>query len=194
VDFQPRAPIPTIRRSRNICAPGWPIPAPGRSSSSGALADYPQATCILLYRGNEQRRIHDIWCPPVEEFLRGLHPDRGLIPAARPARKAGHLPKEVVVQVKALACELPATLGVPLSDPSLATPSGLMREQSFVQQSALEADDAAATSTAFSRRKLPSTRLAASGLESASQMVPPAELSFRDGALTIPLPGEVWQL
>jgi hypothetical protein len=25
-------------------------------------------------------------------------------------------------------------------------------------------------------------------------MVPPAELSFRDGALTIPLPGEVWQL
>jgi predicted AAA+ superfamily ATPase len=38
--------------------------------------DYPESTGVLLYRGSERRRIDDIWCLPVEAFLRGLHPAR----------------------------------------------------------------------------------------------------------------------
>jgi predicted AAA+ superfamily ATPase len=40
--------------------------------------DYPESTCLLLYRGSERRRVGDVWCLPVEEFLRQLHPGRGL--------------------------------------------------------------------------------------------------------------------
>lgn len=36
--------------------------------------DYPEATCILLYRGNERLEIDGISCRPVEPFLRALHP------------------------------------------------------------------------------------------------------------------------
>ncbi len=41
-------------------------------------ADYPECACLLLYRGSERRRIEDVLCLPVEEFLRELHPARGL--------------------------------------------------------------------------------------------------------------------
>ncbi|MBI5488224.1 MAG: ATP-binding protein [Deltaproteobacteria bacterium] len=39
-------------------------------------ADYREAECILLYRGQERLRTDDILCIPCEEFLRGLRPDR----------------------------------------------------------------------------------------------------------------------
>jgi len=41
-------------------------------------ADFPECTCLLLYRGSERRRIDETWCLPVEGFLRELHPSRGL--------------------------------------------------------------------------------------------------------------------
>jgi uncharacterized protein len=41
-------------------------------------ADYPECACLLLYRGSERRRIEGVLCLPVEEFLRELHPSRGL--------------------------------------------------------------------------------------------------------------------
>jgi predicted AAA+ superfamily ATPase len=41
--------------------------------------DYPESTGLLLYRGSERRRIDDVWCLPVEAFLRDLHPSRGLV-------------------------------------------------------------------------------------------------------------------
>jgi predicted AAA+ superfamily ATPase len=41
-------------------------------------ADYPECACLLLYRGSERRRIEGVLCLPVEEFLRELHPARGL--------------------------------------------------------------------------------------------------------------------
>ena len=41
--------------------------------------DYPESTAILLYRGSDRRRIEDVWCLPVEEFLRELVPSRGLV-------------------------------------------------------------------------------------------------------------------
>ncbi|MBI5500975.1 MAG: ATP-binding protein [Deltaproteobacteria bacterium] len=43
-------------------------------------ADYPEAQCVLLYRGQDRLRIDDILCVPCEEFLRGLHP--GKLPTA----------------------------------------------------------------------------------------------------------------
>ena len=42
-------------------------------------ADYPEAEAVLLYRGVERLRIDGIWCLPVEEFLRGMVPGRGLL-------------------------------------------------------------------------------------------------------------------
>jgi hypothetical protein len=41
--------------------------------------DYPESTGLLLYRGSERRRVDDLWCLPVEAFLRDLHPSRGLV-------------------------------------------------------------------------------------------------------------------
>ncbi len=36
--------------------------------------DYPQATCILLYRGDEKLLIDEIYCVPIGKFLRALKP------------------------------------------------------------------------------------------------------------------------
>ena len=36
--------------------------------------DYPEAECLLLYRGTERRRINNILCLPCEEFLLSLIP------------------------------------------------------------------------------------------------------------------------
>ena len=41
--------------------------------------DYPEAQTALLYRGSDRLRMGDIWCLPVEEFLRQLVPERGLL-------------------------------------------------------------------------------------------------------------------
>jgi predicted AAA+ superfamily ATPase len=41
--------------------------------------DYPESTGVLLHRESERRRIEDVWCLPVEAFLRDLHPARGLV-------------------------------------------------------------------------------------------------------------------
>ena len=41
--------------------------------------DYPEAEAALLYRGQERLRIDGIWCLPVQEFLRGIVPDRSLL-------------------------------------------------------------------------------------------------------------------
>lgn len=41
--------------------------------------DYPESQCVLLYRGREKLMKHDILCYPVEDFLRALIPNRGLI-------------------------------------------------------------------------------------------------------------------
>jgi predicted AAA+ superfamily ATPase len=43
------------------------------------LDDYPEATAVLLYRGQDRLLIDRIWCLPVEEFLRTLRPGRGLV-------------------------------------------------------------------------------------------------------------------
>jgi predicted AAA+ superfamily ATPase len=43
------------------------------------VSDYPECQPVLLYRGTERLRIDGIWCIPGEEFLRQLHPARGLI-------------------------------------------------------------------------------------------------------------------
>jgi len=43
------------------------------------LSEYPEATAVLLYRGEERLKIGEILCVPVEGFLRGLRPERGLI-------------------------------------------------------------------------------------------------------------------
>ena len=42
------------------------------------LQDYPQCEGMLLHRGEERARVGRIWCVPVQDFLRGLHPGRGL--------------------------------------------------------------------------------------------------------------------
>jgi hypothetical protein len=47
-------------------------------------ADYPKATPVLLYRGSEALRLGSVLCLPVDRFLKGLHPDRKLLPS--PAR------------------------------------------------------------------------------------------------------------
>ena len=41
--------------------------------------DYPEADAALLYRGRERLRIDGIWCLPVEDFLRRMVPDEGLL-------------------------------------------------------------------------------------------------------------------
>jgi predicted AAA+ superfamily ATPase len=41
-------------------------------------ADYPDATPVLLYRGEDRLRIKDIWCVPVEDFLQRLKPSEGV--------------------------------------------------------------------------------------------------------------------
>jgi predicted AAA+ superfamily ATPase len=41
--------------------------------------DYPESTAVLLYRGGDRRRVDDVWCLPVEPFLRDLEPSRGLV-------------------------------------------------------------------------------------------------------------------
>ena len=41
--------------------------------------DYPEAEAAVLYRGRERLRIDGIWCLPVQEFLLGIVPDRGLL-------------------------------------------------------------------------------------------------------------------
>jgi predicted AAA+ superfamily ATPase len=40
--------------------------------------DYPEASCLMLYRGSDRLRLGDVLCMPVEEFLSRLHPARGL--------------------------------------------------------------------------------------------------------------------
>jgi hypothetical protein len=40
--------------------------------------DHPRATAVLLYRGTERLREGDVWCLPLEPFLRRLHPDRSI--------------------------------------------------------------------------------------------------------------------
>lgn len=40
--------------------------------------DYPECETILLHRGDERSRIDGTWCVPVEDFLAGLTPERGL--------------------------------------------------------------------------------------------------------------------
>ena len=41
--------------------------------------DYPEAETAVLYRGSDRLRIGDIWCLPVEDFLRRTIPERGLL-------------------------------------------------------------------------------------------------------------------
>ena len=41
--------------------------------------DYPEAETALLYRGRERLRIDNVWCLPVEEFVRRTVPNRGLL-------------------------------------------------------------------------------------------------------------------
>lgn len=42
-------------------------------------ADYPECTTALLYRGAERRLVDGIWCLPVDDFLRVLHPANDVI-------------------------------------------------------------------------------------------------------------------
>lgn len=44
------------------------------------LEDYPEATAWLLYRGRERLKKGQVTCVPVDEWLRGLVPGRGLAP------------------------------------------------------------------------------------------------------------------
>ncbi len=39
------------------------------------LTDYPEATAILLYRGNIKLRVGRVWCFPVEDWLLALKPN-----------------------------------------------------------------------------------------------------------------------
>lgn len=41
--------------------------------------DYPEAETAMLHRGSERSRVGDIWCLPVQDFLRRMVPDRGLL-------------------------------------------------------------------------------------------------------------------
>ena len=41
--------------------------------------DYPEAETAVLHRGLERLRIDDIWCLPIDDFLRRTMPDRGLL-------------------------------------------------------------------------------------------------------------------
>ncbi len=40
--------------------------------------DYPECQAVLLYRGTDRLRIDDVWCLPVDGFLRALRPNREL--------------------------------------------------------------------------------------------------------------------
>ncbi|HNZ44015.1 MAG TPA: ATP-binding protein [Bacteroidales bacterium] len=40
--------------------------------------DYPAAKCLMLYRGKEKLKIHDIFCYPCEDFLKRVAPDKPL--------------------------------------------------------------------------------------------------------------------
>lgn len=40
--------------------------------------DYPTAKCLMLYRGKEKLKIHDIFCYPCEDFLKRVVPDKPL--------------------------------------------------------------------------------------------------------------------
>lgn len=42
-------------------------------------ADYPECTCILLYRGTDRIRTDGVWCIPAGEFLKNLRPSEGII-------------------------------------------------------------------------------------------------------------------
>jgi predicted AAA+ superfamily ATPase len=42
-------------------------------------ADYPEAEVVLLYRGEERLRMGDVWCLPVEQFLRELRPGQAVV-------------------------------------------------------------------------------------------------------------------
>ena len=46
------------------------------------LGDYPEATGLLLYRGEERLRIDGVWCLPVGPFLGGLRPAAPLLAKA----------------------------------------------------------------------------------------------------------------
>lgn len=41
-------------------------------------ADYPEASCLLLYRGKERLKKGNVLCLPCEEFLSGLNPETGV--------------------------------------------------------------------------------------------------------------------
>ena len=41
--------------------------------------DYPEADGVLLHRGRERMRIDDIWCLPVDDFLKQVVPGSGLL-------------------------------------------------------------------------------------------------------------------
>ena len=38
--------------------------------------EYPEATCFLLHGGKERQKIRGILCVPIDEFLKGLKPDK----------------------------------------------------------------------------------------------------------------------
>lgn len=40
--------------------------------------DYPESRALLLYRGEQRLKIHEVLCVPCEEFLRQLHPSKNL--------------------------------------------------------------------------------------------------------------------
>ncbi len=42
------------------------------------LSDYPEAKATLLYAGKERLKQDGVLCQPVDEFLRALHPKRGM--------------------------------------------------------------------------------------------------------------------
>ena len=41
--------------------------------------DYPEAETALLYRGPDRLRIDNVWCLPVQDVLRRIKPDEGLL-------------------------------------------------------------------------------------------------------------------
>ena len=41
--------------------------------------DWPEAETAMLHRGPERLRIDGVWCLPVQDFLRRMAPDRGLL-------------------------------------------------------------------------------------------------------------------
>ena len=43
------------------------------------LDDYPEAQAALLYRGADRLLVDDVLCLPVDEFLRGIVPNRPLL-------------------------------------------------------------------------------------------------------------------